>query len=172
MRGAYMPGVPPFSLPLGSQVSWRPPRISMLRVNLAGRLPSPPLPLPWHQHSHATILDMATGSISFNSGQLTQLPHHLLIQDKCWGRWAGNRLPGVPNARKRELLLGFLKVASSYTLSLTVGSEMWAHTSLGKLWAPSQDVVPATSPSPRYTCPGLRGSCVSTPGAQDLKAVI
>ena len=78
------------------------------------------------------------------------------------------------SARQKELLLGFLRVVSSYPLSLTVGSEMWAHISLGKLWASGQDEAPAVSPSPRYTCLGQsgRGSPLSTPEAQALKAVL
>lgn len=68
----------------------------------AVRRPPPPLPLPWAWHSHATILDMATGSISLNCGHLTQLPHHLLTEDRYWGRWAGNRLPCMLNARKKN----------------------------------------------------------------------
>lgn len=106
-------------LPLGSQVSWRPlwkghaqgPPGSQVR-----RLPAPPLA----SVSQATILEMAPGSISFHYGHLPQLPCHLLTQDRYWGGWAGNRLPSMLSARQKELLLGFLRVVSSYPLSLTV----------------------------------------------------
>lgn len=67
-------------------------------------------------HSHAAILGTATGPISFSCGHLTNCPTISCLR-QVLGWWVVNRHLWTLSARKEELLLEFLKVASSYPLS-------------------------------------------------------
>lgn len=110
LRGAYLPGVPPFPFLWAPKCPREPPPEGTCSGSTQESGREAPSPSPG-------ILEMAPGSISFHYGRLPQLPCHLLTQDRYWGGWAGNRLPGMLSARQKELLLGFLRVVSSYPLS-------------------------------------------------------